>query len=167
MSHLYPTTLASGAAQSEHRLMVMRWLDKIGLALSGICLIHCLVMPVVLMMMPFTLQLIDHDLFHEWIFWPILGVAVFAFFRGYRTSKRVSILVLGLAGIVLLASAHSVAVWLGTEAYEYVVTLCGSVLLITAHAKNLRSINHFHHHIRRLRAVAGGGNGDCLACEHH
>ena len=140
--------------------------DKIGLVLSSICMVHCVLTPLVMLLLPFTLEMFDHDRFHEWVFWPILAVALVAFYRGYRTSRKPLILLLGTLGVSILASAHALGTWLGNETLEYGITIIGSALLVTAHLKNLRAINHHHHHKQRLKIVTAKIHS-CPSCDHH
>jgi len=143
-----------------------RFLDRAGIFLSSVCVVHCLVMPLVLMILPLAVESVaDHDAFHAWIFWPVLFIAVGVFYRGYRINRRASVLALGALGLSLLLAAHLLGHALDRPALEYSVTIVGSVCIIVAHLRNLRAIRHFSHHRGRVAGSPDTGPA-CSSCDH-
>ncbi len=123
--------------------------DRIGIGISGICAIHCLILPVLISLMPlwgFT------SFMHGWahpIFLLLLVPTIFyAARRSYFDRKIVGYLLSGL--LLVLTGWLAGHYWFGLL-FETVVTMAGSVLLITGHWLNFRhhreckTRGHVHH----------------------
>lgn len=115
-----------------------RW-DRIGLILSGICMVHCLALPVFLSTLP--LWPVGEAL-HEWLH-PIFAlllvpVTLTAGYAGYRKHRKLEVwmwLSVGLVGVLIAGVWGHLAP--GTVA-ETSLTVSGSVLLIIGHWRNWR-----------------------------
>lgn len=112
-------------------------LDRIAILLSGICLAHCLAIPVTLLLLPAvgTLLFGTHEAFH----WFLLAVgyptSIIALLIGYRRHRAPGAIVLGSVGLslMLLGVTH----WLG-DTGEIVATVMGAIVLTVAHIQNMR-----------------------------
>ncbi|NIM33395.1 MAG: MerC family mercury resistance protein, partial [Pseudomonas stutzeri] len=76
-------------------------MDRFAIALSGLCLLHCLVIPVLLVAAPAISGLVlGTETTVHWIF---LGMAVptsiWALWRGYRRCHHLRALLWGIAGL--------------------------------------------------------------------
>ena len=114
-------------------------IDKLGVALSALCLAHCLVIPFVIPFLP-AAGLVADESVHFALAAVIGGLALIAFVRGYRRHGRLDIVILGLIGATLVVGAlfmHDMRV-LGFPS-EIVSTVVGGTMLITAHIANFRS----------------------------
>ncbi len=112
-------------------------LDRIGIWLSGVCMVHCIATPVLLLMLPmFTLAK------SEWIHvvlacvLPLITVA--AFIPGYRRHGDWKIFVFGFVGLVLVAFAAFDPFKILNEITESLVTTVGGLSLISGHIRNRR-----------------------------
>lgn len=107
--------------------------DRAGISISIVCMIHCLLFPVVLALLP--LWSFGHAL-HMWLH-PVLllliGPTVFRAVRQGKTSRRVKKLL--FSGFLLLVFVWILHDWLG-QTGELVITLAASLLLIVGHWKN-------------------------------
>ncbi len=117
--------------------------DRAGIWLSGLCALHCLVMPVLLAMLPLWPNL---DVAHTWLH-PAFAVALvpvtlFALWGAFRAGRSRSISLLLSSGLVLVVGALFVPDASGHLA-ETVLTLLGSLLLIAGHLTNWRAA-HAH-----------------------
>jgi hypothetical protein len=114
-----------------------RWrgLDFAGMFLSGLCVLHCLAMPVMLFALPLAGAHFHHTGFHA-VLAPIVGlVAMVAVGRGAWVNRSARALPpLGL-GLVLLTW---VALWEPGGLAEALISAAASGLLITAHWLNVR-----------------------------
>lgn len=113
--------------------------DRIGISLSGICLIHCLAFPVVLSLLPMWAS---GDALHDWLH-PVFAIllvptTIFAWVRGLRVHGRKIIGIPLAIGLVLVVAASVVAGLEAGEATEVVITSLGSVLLVIGHFANWR-----------------------------
>lgn len=112
--------------------------DRIGVAASVLCLIHCLLLPLAVPMLPLLSGVAAAESVHEGLLVLLSVCAVFAFVPGYRTHRTLSVLVYGGLGVILLAAgvlAHDVAV---LDGLDTPLTVIGGVVLIATHWVNLR-----------------------------
>lgn len=115
-----------------------RW-DKIGIFLSTLCAIHCLVTPLLVLALPVLGEAFEATWVHWTMALVIVPVGVFAFWSGYKHHKQSKVFGLGLAGLFLV-TAGSVLPHEMVEFFEYdLVTIVGSILLVTAHILNRRA----------------------------
>ncbi|MDZ7644836.1 MAG: MerC domain-containing protein [Woeseiaceae bacterium] len=119
-------------------------LDRVAIALSGLCLLHCLALPLALVLVPFAGALADSH-WHA----PMLALAVpasaAAIVIGYRRHGNRALLAWGFAGLAILVAGGTVAhAWYG-DLVDKTLTIVGSLLLATVHGLNSR----------RLRQVRG------------
>jgi hypothetical protein len=111
--------------------------DKIGAGLSGLCLIHCLIMPVFAAAMPWLGSLIEDERIHLAFAAVTVPVAIIAFVPGYLKHHRRWVLALGLAGAALLLLGALGHEWVPHE-LEHWFTVFGGMLLVTGHYLNFR-----------------------------
>ncbi len=114
-------------------------IDNLGITISSVCAIHCLLLPAIFLIAPYSF-LASHE-FHEALIYFILPCALVAFILGCRKHKDSRVAVLGTLGIILLGSAllfHDLHHG-GQHSEEFItvlITVCGSLLLIFAHLRN-------------------------------
>lgn len=133
-------------------------LDKLAILLSGVCLLHCLVLPIALTVLPILSinLLVDDALFHQLILWLVVPISTIALFTGCLKHRNFAIISSGAAGMVTLVF---VALWghdLLGEFYEKVATSIGGLILAYSHFLNFRgcqaltcsdkNCNSKHHH---------------------
>lgn len=107
--------------------------DTVGMLVSGLCLVHCLLAPVLLALGGFGVLgvLLGDELFHLVLLVPALILALASFPLACRRHRRPSVMLAGLCGVALLVLA------LGLEGvWELVVSVCGAGLLVSAHWAN-------------------------------
>ena len=115
-----------------------RW-DRVGIWLSGLCIIHCLIMPAALAVLPLWPAIFKVDAWiHPLSAFLLLPPTLIAMRTAYRkqlgTRMQISFGI-GLTLIFVAWLAHGI---LGTIG-ETLVTLVGSSLLIYGHWHNWRS----------------------------
>ena len=113
--------------------------DKFAIGLSLICAIHCLALPLLLIILPSMIALqLDNEVFHTLIIITVLPVSIFALTLGYKQHKSNWLLMLGLTGLLLLV----IAVILGEETTgefgEKLLTVLGASLVAAGHLWNFR-----------------------------
>ena len=115
-------------------------LDKLGMSLSFLCAIHCIVTPMIMLSLPIMAR---YYLAHPWFHWLmailIVPVGLWAFVSGYRHHGRRSVMVLGVSGLLVIGIVpvffHAYLTWWS----EPLLMILGSVLLISAHWINRKS----------------------------
>ncbi len=113
------------------------WLDSTAVALSALCLVHCLALPVVVAGLPFLAQFSEGHL-HAQMLVVVLPLSVIALSFGFRRHRDLRIVAAGALGMLLLAIGATFAhTQLGLTA-DRAFTIAGSLILATAHWKNTR-----------------------------
>ncbi|MBL9065220.1 MAG: MerC domain-containing protein [Sphingopyxis sp.] len=130
-----------------------RLADLLGITLSLTCLVHCLALPLLVLLAP---ALGTWFAIPEWVHAAILMLALpaatFAMTDGWRRHRRALPVLLAGAGLGLLAAglaAHEG--WLALadpEAADRLLTSMGAMVLATAHVLNWRWRHNFREHLR-------------------
>ncbi|MGI9205259.1 MAG: MerC domain-containing protein [Woeseiaceae bacterium] len=112
-------------------------LDKIAVGLSGLCLLHCLLLPFVVAVLPFLGQF-GNDHFHAELLLFVVPVSVIALGVGYRRHHRAVVLVFGATGLIILAIGGTYVHDTYGEMPDRAMTVTGSIILAFTHFKNFR-----------------------------
>ncbi len=110
--------------------------DRIGIGLSGICAIHCLLVPVFVALIPLWSAFEEFHEYTHLIFFLAISPAVYLSLRRRHESSKVTFLL--ISGLSIIFIAWLLNHQLG-EYGEAGVTLIGSVLLIWGHWLNYKS----------------------------
>ncbi|NEU82772.1 MerC domain-containing protein [Nostoc sp. UIC 10630] len=112
-------------------------LDKLAIALSGLCVIHCLLTPVVLVLFPMLMAASNvNESLHWLLLTIILPTSLLALFLGHLRYKDKLTLTLGLAGLSQLVVTSLLGFNLLGEMSEELMTMIGSAALIFGHIRN-------------------------------
>lgn len=112
-------------------------LDHLGASLSGLCLVHCVSMPLIFAFAPTLAHLIPGDeIVHRFLAFFIVSAGLPAFVMGFRRHKRWLVLAIGLAGMAVILGALIFGDHFGSHVAEIGVTMAGSLLLTMAHLTN-------------------------------
>lgn len=116
-----------------------RGFDGVAMSLAGLCLVHCLALPVLVVALPFLAVFAEA----EWVHWlfvamavPVSGIALL----GSAGRRSGGLVVSALAGLALLAAGA--AGW-PDHSYETLLTVAGGIILATVHALNWGRARHF------------------------
>lgn len=123
------------------------FIDHVAIALSALCLVHCLAVPLLVAVLPLAaLSLGAGGHFHSLMLWLVVPTSVAGLGLGVRIHRRSGIAAAGACGVALLAAA---AVW-GHDAWnptlETGVSVAGSLILAAAHWLNFREVRRVHRH---------------------
>lgn len=116
-------------------------LDRIAIVLSALCLVHCIALPLALVVGGvFGGWLGDTETQVHWLLLALaLPVSAIALYRGYRRHKQALTPWLGGVGLVLMF--FGVSHLLGPT-LEVVLTVIGVLLVLAAHIRN--ALQHQH-----------------------
>jgi hypothetical protein len=142
-------------------------LDKVGIFLSALCVIHCLATPFLIILSPWLGSYFDSKWSHLGIFIFIVPVAYFTFYRFYKNHRNKKPMILGtigifILGVALLSPGHSWEIAHdelhnhSEEHFNYIdtiINIVGSIILMVGHLMNIK--------IHRNTKTAD----DC--CHHH
>ncbi|XOV87689.1 MAG: MerC domain-containing protein [Pseudomonadota bacterium] len=125
-------------------------LDGIAVLLSGTCMVHCLVLPLLVTVFPIIQgSLIDEAYFHILMLFFILPTSLVALTIGCRKHRDPATIVMGGVGLTVLAlTAIFGHAWFGF-AGERIVTTLGGLILAASHIRNFllcRSDDCTHDH---------------------
>ena len=110
--------------------------DRIGMGLSGLCAIHCLLVPVFVALIPLWPAFEEYHEYSHLVFFIAISPAVYFSLRRRHKSFKVTFLL--ISGLSIIFVAWLLNHQLG-EYGEAGVTLVGSVLLIWGHWLNYKS----------------------------
>ncbi len=113
------------------------FLDKIAVALSGLCLLHCLLLPFVVAVLPFLGQF-GTDHFHAELLLFVIPLSVIALGVGYRRHHHAEVLVFGALGLTILTIGGTFVHDTYGEMADRAMTVTGSIILAFTHYRNFR-----------------------------
>jgi hypothetical protein len=112
--------------------------DRLGIGLSGLCLLHCTAVPLLLVVLPFF-PILDqtHGSLHIVFLLLLVPVTSLAMYTGYLRHGRTEVVLLMALGLLLVGVAVLLAPHEGLFG-ETSLTVAGSGFLILGHWRNLR-----------------------------
>lgn len=116
-------------------------IDNLGITISSACAIHCVLLPAILIIAPYSF-FASHE-FHETLIYFIIPFAAIAFFMGCRKHGDIKVLLMGSTGIILLISSLLIHEVFHSEQHSeefltVLITVAGSMMLIISHFRNRR-----------------------------
>jgi len=113
-------------------------LDRFAVFLSGVCVVHCLLTPIILTVLPVIAAnaFIEDVLFHQAILWLVLPTSCIALFIGCRKHKDLLIAGSGILGMLLLIFVAFFAHDLLTSLQEKIATSVAGLILAYSHLRN-------------------------------
>ena len=121
--------------------MPSRTIDIVGGVISLLCILHCLLFPVIGAMSViygFSLFVEEKPIAIAFVVLALI-VGIFAFGSGYLQHRQLSPLLLSSSGIALMAMANQLSEGALSGYGEPGLTVAGGVLLISAHIINRKS----------------------------
>lgn len=117
--------------------MTTRMWDKIGICASGLCLLHCLITPIVLILFPAGhLSFFADELVHK-AFGVLVTLSILAaVYPHCKKHGHKDILTLAIIGVIFILTPiffHDLNIHL-----SHISTVVGSIVLIMAHIKNMK-----------------------------
>ena len=135
--------------EKAHKHVDTVTLDRFGMILSVICLIHCLITPLLLISLPILARYyLAHPMFHLMIALLIVPVGLMAFYSGYKHHRNKTVLLLGIPGLFIIAAIPYLVHEMHYPIPEAIVMTLGSVMMLSAHwinRKSCKTCKHHHH----------------------
>lgn len=114
-------------------------LDQISIGLSLLCAVHCLVLPVLAGLLPVLTAWSGGDVhFHAVMLILVVPLSGLALGRGWLHHRDIAVLLLGVAGVMIMALAALTGHEFLNESGERLASLFGSILLAAGHLRNYR-----------------------------
>jgi MerC mercury resistance protein len=117
-------------------------LDLTSMGLSGLCLIHCLALPLLIAALPALGGLFASDSVHKFLVFLVVPLTLYTFYRA-KSWVRLSVILPGLSGLSALSFA---AYYPPFHDYELVLTVLGAILVAIAHLMNVLTHAYAHRH---------------------
>ena len=114
-------------------------LDKTAISLSAVCVLHCLLLPVGLALLPSLATMpFGHESFHQVLIFLILPLSLIALTLGCKRHRQWQVFAVGLVGCGVLLITAAVGHDFMGETAEKVATVIGSCLVAVGHLINFR-----------------------------
>lgn len=129
-------------------LMKKVW-DKLGIAFSSACVVHCIMVAFLPLLFPALAQLSHQPWIHLSVGFSILFTSPLAFVPGFKKHGLTWIVALACTGLALILLGMILENTVESEQLSHGISIVGSVLLVLAHYKNLRHSHrrgHQHRH---------------------
>lgn len=115
------------------------WVDRFAIGVSALCVLHCLVTPLLILALPsLASSIIAGESLHIWLVYAVIPSSVFALTLGCKQHKRRLFMVLGGIGLVSLLLGVNVEALGLDHHWEQIFTIAGASLVALAHALNFR-----------------------------
>jgi hypothetical protein len=111
--------------------------DAVAMGLSVTCAIHCLLLPVALVLLPSLAALqLDNEAFHIWMIVGVIPTSAYALTLGCKTHKTFRFAVIAGVGVTLLVLALLLGESGIGEAGEKILTVIGAGFVALGHWQN-------------------------------
>ena len=113
--------------------------DRVAIGLSFMCILHCLLLPALLVLTPSAvLAFMGDESIHKLLLLAIVPVGIYALLLGYKAHKQWYVMAVVSVGLVLLVSTGIVEHEVLGERGEVLLTLAGSFFIVLGHIQNVR-----------------------------
>ena len=120
-----------------------KWLDLTSMGLSGLCVVHCLLLPFLVAALPFLGVFTQNEWVHQSLVMIAAPLTALAFWRA-KAWRRPEVAAAMIIGLALLAAAAFMA---PLAPYEMPISVVGALSLASAHLINfLGGKPIFHRH---------------------
>lgn len=117
--------------------------DRVAVSLSALCTFHCLILPLLTVLIPSFVALpLQDEAFHIWMVVAVVPISLFALTMGCKKHKNFTMLLIGAVGLIILTVAAFFGHDLLGEKLEKIFTLVGALTIAVAHIWNYRLCQH-------------------------
>jgi hypothetical protein len=112
-------------------------IDKVAIGLSTACAVHCLLLPIFLILLPaLGTSVFGDEIFHQWLLIAVIPTSLIALTMGCRQHKNLSVMIFGLLGLAILIATVFFGHDLLGEAGEKIASVLGAAFIALGHIKN-------------------------------
>lgn len=113
--------------------------DKLAIILSGLCVVHCLLLPFLILLMPaLSKAFFSDESFHVYMVIAVIPISLMSLFVGCHQHKRYRFFILGSIGLISLVLAILLGHDFLSEMGETALTILGSIFIAYAHYQNYK-----------------------------
>jgi hypothetical protein len=111
--------------------------DVLAVSLSVLCILHCLLIPVMVIAVPTMSSFFFVDeAFHIWMVVAVIPVSALALYRGWKKHLVLQVAVVGSIGLLIISCAAFLGHEYLSEYWERFLTVIGTILIIFSHIWN-------------------------------
>jgi len=111
--------------------------DKAAISLSFICTVHCLALPLLVVLLPaLAVFNLEDEASHLWMLAAVVPTSLFALTMGCKKHKKIAVMVFGLVGLAVLIAAVVLGHDILSETGEQVLLVSGAIIIALGHLKN-------------------------------
>ncbi|HLW58172.1 MAG TPA: MerC domain-containing protein [Bacteriovoracaceae bacterium] len=118
--------------------------DRLGIAFSSACVIHCIFVAFIPLIFPAINYFTHLDWIHGAVAASLLITTPMAFYPGFKKHGLTWIIILACLGITIILLGMALE-GKTSVIVSHSASIVGSILLVTAHFKNIQH-SHKHHH---------------------
>ena len=114
--------------------------DRTAITLSTLCVVHCSLLPIILIALPTlsSLAYISDERFHIGLLFAVIPISACAIAFGYAHHRSGLIVLIASVGIIILVLVAVFGHAVFGEIGEVIASVVGSVFVAFGHLKNLR-----------------------------
>lgn len=119
-------------------------IDIFGIFLSMACVLHCLLAPIVLLILPISKNVLFNENIHKVLLLLMIIICGAAFIKGVLKHKKVNILVFFFIGVLIQICGlvlHDIKI-LDVISLEILLTFIGSMMIIYGHFLNINNLKN-------------------------
>lgn len=132
--------------------------DRFAMAISFLCLVHCLILPAFVILVPsLALSFLSDEMLHKALLIAALPISFIALAFGFKKHGNASVIATIACGLMLLCFAAFAGHDLLGETGEVALTVLGSLLVALGHFRNTR--------LNTSYAISDTSDDDSLAVE--
>ena len=111
--------------------------DRFSITLSVLCIVHCLLLPVLFVMLPsLAASILGAEAVHESLVYMVIPSSLISLGLGCRQHSRSSFILVGIIGLSFLVCGIATEQWALNEIWEKLFTMFGAILIVFAHVRN-------------------------------
>ncbi|MDG2140359.1 MAG: MerC domain-containing protein [Gammaproteobacteria bacterium] len=115
-------------------------MDKAAIGLSLLCVVHCLLTPIAIVMFPaLGAAFLEDERFHYALLFLVLPTSLVSLGLGCRKHGHLEILAIGFSGLLVLLLTVILGDELLGESGEKISTIVGALIIAVAHIRNFRA----------------------------
>lgn len=115
--------------------------DRSAIVLSTLCMIHCLVLPLILILLPTltSLAFFSDERFHTWLLYAVIPISAFAVVLGYFHHRSWLVVLITSIGMGILVMVAILGHDIFGEQGEVFASVVGSILVAYGHIINFKA----------------------------
>jgi hypothetical protein len=118
---------------------VQKALDRLAISVSALCAVHCLLAPMLLILVPvLSATMVSDERFHRMLLWLIVPASCAALLLGCYRHKDRAVMVFGVLGVAALILIGHFGHELLGETGERFATVLGAAVLSAGHVRNYK-----------------------------